>query len=405
MDEDNRAIQRNRTKYKDLMAFWIFGFCNNFGYVVMLTAAEDILNAYSTKHESLPNERSCTLISTGIILLADIIPAFIIKILSPFLPYHTTIRVFVACILSVISFIIAATAPTKSIVIFGVVLTSLSSGLGEPTFLYHSTYYNKDTISTWSSGTGASGIIGSLSYSLLRQIGLSSYNTLLIMILVPFIELIAYLRLLSPPRNSVAYSQSSIIDGDENSPLINAQQNVPNTTLSFADKLAVIPYLFIYIVPLILVYYFEYFINQGLFELIVFKNIFLTREQQYHWYQVIYQVGVFVARSSVNIIQIRHTWVMALVQGIIAAFFVTEAVYLFVPSIWIIFVIIFIEGLQGGLAYVNTYYRMSQEVMPEYRTYAMNVVALSDCFGIVFAGFFAIYAHNWICNLPLTTNI
>ena len=36
------------------------------------------------------------------------------------------------------------------------------------------------------------------------------------------------------------------------------------------------------------------------------------------------------------------------------AFFMTEAIYLFVPNIWIIFALIFIEGLQGGLAYVNT---------------------------------------------------
>lgn len=96
---------------------------------------------------------------------------------------------------------------------------------------------------------------------------------------------------------------------------------------------------------------------------------------------------------------------MALVQGIIAVVFLTEAIYLYVPSILIIFVIIFIEGLQGGLVYVNTYYRISQEVMPEYKTFAMNIVAISDSFGIIFAGFFAIYAHNWICNLPLSTNI
>lgn len=137
----------------------------------------------------------------------------------------------------------------------------------------------------------------------------------------------------------------------------------------------------------------------------IFKNIFLTKEQQYHWFQVTYQIGVFIARSSVNVFQIRHTWIMAVIQGMIAAIFMTEAIYLYVPCIWIIFVIIFIEGLQGGLAYVNTYYRMSQEIMPEFKTYSMNLVALSDSLGIIFAGFFAIYAHNWICNLPVSTNI
>ena len=43
-------------------------------------------------------------------------------------------------------------------------------------------------------------------------------------------------------------------------------------------------------------------------------------------------------------------------------FFTFEAVYLFVPSIWIIFAAVLWEGLLGGAAYVNTYYKMSIEV-------------------------------------------
>ena len=87
------------------------------------------------------------------------------------------------------------------------------------------------------------------------------------------------------------------------------------------------------------------------------------------------------------------------------AFFMTEAIYLFIPSIWIIFAIILIEGLQGGLAYVNTYYRMSREIVPEYKAFSMNIVAFSDSLGIILAGFLAIPTHNWICQLPVTSNI
>ena len=34
----------------------------------------------------------------------------------------------------------------------------------------------------------------------------------------------------------------------------------------------------------------------------------------------------------------------------------------FLPSIWIIFILILYEGLIGGLAYVNTFYKISKEV-------------------------------------------
>lgn len=33
--------------WRDLVAFWILGLCNNFGYVVMLTAAHDIISELS----------------------------------------------------------------------------------------------------------------------------------------------------------------------------------------------------------------------------------------------------------------------------------------------------------------------------------------------------------------------
>lgn len=136
------------------------------------------------------------------------------------------------------------------------------------------------------------------------------------------------------------------------------------------------------------------------FELITFPNIWLTTAEQYRWYQVTYQIGVFLSRSSVNVFTIKKTWIMVVIQGIIAAFFLSEAIYLYTPSISIIFIVIIIEGLQGGLAYVNTYYRISQDVPLSRKELAMNVVACSDSIGIITAGFLAIPTHNWICRMP-----
>lgn len=36
--------------------------------------------------------------------------------------------------------------------------------------------------------------------------------------------------------------------------------------------------------------------------------------------------------------------------------------YLFLPSAWLVFVIVIYEGLLGGAAYVNTFYFISKEV-------------------------------------------
>ena len=41
---------------------------------------------------------------------------------------------------------------------------------------------------------------------------------------------------------------------------------------------------------------------------------------------------------------------------------VLEAVYLYIPSIWIVFSLVLWEGLVAGAAYVNTFYRIANEV-------------------------------------------
>lgn len=36
-------------RWRDIMAFWILGLCNNYGYVVMLSAAYDIIHRTESK--------------------------------------------------------------------------------------------------------------------------------------------------------------------------------------------------------------------------------------------------------------------------------------------------------------------------------------------------------------------
>lgn len=207
--------------------------------------------------------------STGAILLADIIPSFLIKASSPFLPYNSNLRVAISCLSSILSFLVVAFATSRSAVILGVVLTSFASGLGEPTFLAHSTHYHRNVISTWSSGTGGAGVIGALSYSLLREFGLTRQQTLLLMLLVPALELFTFFCLLSKPviRNfeETNQEQRPLIEDsiDDSIDELNQPPDLPPLN-TIREKLSYIPELMVYFIPLSMVYFFEYFINQGL---------------------------------------------------------------------------------------------------------------------------------------------
>lgn len=298
-----------------------------------------------------------------------------------------SVRVSVSCIIATCGFVAVAFAESQWLALGGVAMTSFASGLGEPTFLAYSAYFNKNVISTWSSGTGGAGIVGSLAYTLLRFFGLSNQQTLLVMVSIPILELITFFGLLRKPASSRIEDQAigkHVAEEDNVEPM-----------RSMKEKILYIGKLFRFMIPLCLVYFFEYLINQGLFELVYFPEIFINSSEQYQWYQVTYQIGVFISRSSVNIVQIKYIWIMAVLQGLNLVFFSFEAIYMFTPNIFIIFGLILFEGLLGGGAYVNTFYRMSKEIPATRREYAMSVVTLSDSLGITAAGFLAMPTHNW----------
>lgn len=300
----------------------------------------------------------------------------------------------VSCIVAVCGFVAVAFAESQWLALFGVGLTSFASGLGEPTFLAYSAFFNKNVISTWSSGTGGAGIVGALAYTVLRKVGLSNQQTLLVMVCVPVLELFTFFGLLRSPASKRIEDQHI---GDK----VAEEDNVPPMK-SVREKLIYIKTLVKFMIPLCLVYFFEYVINQGFFELVYFPKepMSLGSSEQYQWYQVTYQIGVFISRSSVNIIQIKQVWIMAVLQGLNVIFFAFESVVMFTPNIWIIFGLIFYEGLLGGGAYVNTFYRMSKEIPANRREYSMSVVTLSDSLGITAAGFAAMPIHNYLCGLP-----
>lgn len=135
--------------------------------------------------------------------------------------------------------------------------------------------------------------------------------------------------------------------------------------------------------------------------MIYFPNIWLDHSAQYRWLQVDYQIGVFISRSSVNIVQFKRLWLMAAFQFVNVFIFTFEVIYFFVPSIWIVFAFVFWEGLLGGGAYVNTFYRMSKEIPERQRNFALGIVPIGDSIGIALAGFLAIPTHNAICRLAV----
>lgn len=406
----------HKASWRTLIGYWLLGLTNNFAYVIMLTAAHDILskdfktNSTESVMETLSNvtnPRDCNTMGTGTILLADIIPGLMMKIFAPFTCSFVHMRVFLVVILCCLSFLLVGLASSVTVAIIGVVCASASSGLGEVTFLAYSAYFHKNVISAWSSGTGGAGLFGAVSYAGLTAMGLSPQKTVLTMLIAPGLMVLSFYFLLDhPQQDSFQCLSLKPLSDASNTESEVSLLTMPNTldVLTLKEKISFIPSVLKYMLPLGLVYIAEYVINQGLFELVYFpsESSWLNHHQQYRWYQVIYQMGVLISRSSVNIVQIKNIWSTALLQWGNVIVMLTCAIYWWIGSIWVVMFLILWEGLLGGAAYVNTFYRISTEIPESHKEFAMAITSLADTTGVTIAGFIAIPLHNAICQLPMT---
>lgn len=192
----------------------------------------------------------------------------------------------------------------------------------------------------------------------------------------------------SAQRNASTGDMSIFADNDE--------------SFGFREQLRFLPSLSKYFMPLLLVYFAEYFINQGLFELIYYDEVsnVLDKPAQYRWFQVSYQLGVMISRSSLDLFQIKNLWAMSLLQAANSALFLAHATMLIhLPTFYLVILLIIYEGLLGGFTYVNTFYRIKKEIEPSKLEFSISTVTIADSLGIVMAGLVALPVHDSLCKL------
>lgn len=153
--------------------------------------------------------------------------------------------------------------------------------------------------------------------------------------------------------------------------------------------------------PLLLVFIAEYTINQGVCPTLLFpleESPFSHFRSFYPAYNAIYQVGVFISRSSTPFFRIHNLYLPSLLQVFNLVLLIIHSLFNFIPSVYIIFAIIFWEGLLGGLVYVNTFAEIGDRVPKEDREFSLGATAVSDAGGICIAGFLSMGIEAWLCN-------
>ncbi|ROT38128.1 BTN1 protein [Sodiomyces alkalinus F11] len=405
-----------------IVAFWLLGLINNVLYVIILSAAQDLVGS------SVPK---------GVVLLADVMPAFVTKLVAPYfihrVPY--SIRVLVMIALSTSGMLLLAlTPPSQSVAVkmVGVVLASLSSGGGELSFLGLTHYYGPLSLAGWGGGTGAAGLVGAGLYVVMTDWwGFSVRDGLLFSACLPAVMLVSFFVVLprGPLRQSTklteytavperdlddqdvddlpqsAASAALLAPGPSSTAVAYSahreQPAVPRNT-SIRANLRRAGKLFIpYMLPLLLVYIAEYTINQGVTPTLLFPldgTPFKEFREFYPMYGFLYQLGVFISRSSIPWVRIHNLYLPSLLQVGNLVLLALHAMFDFIPSVYIVFILIFWEGLLGGAVYVNTFAEILDEVPAEDREFSLSATSVSDSGGICIAGFLSIFMEVRLCN-------
>ncbi|KAJ5855150.1 hypothetical protein N7534_007693 [Penicillium rubens] len=406
------------------VAFWLFGLINNVLYVIILSAAVDLVGPDIPK---------------GVVLLADVIPSFATKLVAPYfihlVPYW--VRVLVFAFLSFVGMLIVAMSPgyteggTISSKIAGIVLASLSCGAGELSFVGLTHFYGPFSLAAWGSGTGAAGLIGAGAYALATSaLGFSVHVTLLVSACLPAIMVLSFFVVL--PRSSLRSTESSpdryrVVEGGgqveedemddgagrEDEGLLGVSHDSPthksihvNQGHSWQDQTRInlrrIKRLFIpFMVPMLLVYIAEYVINQGVAPTLLFplrESPFQHFRSFYPTYNAIYQVGVFISRSSTPFYRIHNLYLPSILQVVNLVLLTLHALFDFIPSVWLVFIIVFWEGLLGGVVYVNTFAEIADRVPKEDREFSLGATTVSDSAGICIAGFLSMGWEVSLCS-------
>lgn len=364
---------------RDNAAFWGLGLVNNFTFCVFITAAEEIIKGYA-----------------GLILLCTVVPGFlsrlVLSLYAERVPY--ALRIAVVSVSSCFFILVVALSSSVPVQMLALVLQAAIGALGEISFLALTSRFSDSVVGAWASGTGASGIAGAGTYVLLRDVfGLSSSQALISCSWIPLVLIVIYQGVLvhSPSFESIPSE-----DEVENArTAVEIEEKVSTTKKEFFPTL-----LKTYMIPLAVVYFAEYTINEGVLgTLTTFKN---NKEYEveriYTRLQFTYQIAVFFARSSIYVVKIHAIWVLPILQLLNLVVLAFGSMFVLVPSAAVAFLVVFWEGLLGGLTYVNAFYRIKTETPTHLKEWALGTATVGDAAGISLAAIVSIWLESAIVN-------
>lgn len=236
----------------------------------------------------------------------------------------------------------------------------------------------------WSSGTGFAGILGFILEIFILK-NASDWVRLLVGLIIVGIFLGSFFLLLQAPTNGWPTKETRSTEE------IGKMTSIER----FRRVLSLWPY----IIPLVLVYFAEYAIQAGAWTAYSFDpsqvDNLESRNDAYLWLNLMYQIGVFISRSSTILFVANRCglWIMPFLQIGMLLFFSFNATEQFWNGLSLLFPALFV-GLLGGGVYVNAFTLITKEVDDAYEEFSLSAASVADTFGSLLGDVFALFLQS-----------
>jgi battenin len=361
--------------------FFVVGIFNNFGYVVIISAAKTLADHFNDA--GLIGVITWALIGVGVI--AKFFNAFYLENVSHRLRIYSTSLMFLT------GYILLTSSLWVDFwfAVFCIVIVGAGASFGESVMLGYLKLFPAELTGAWSSGTGFAGLAGSLLYLLFADV-FSLSNAVIFGMMIPtavFYAIAFEVTWISPLRSDEVISARDdetleATTDEERDALLPHDEVPPNET--FYQRLRRCFLLTWYRnLMLCLVYWFEYVVSVGLAEIANTSRSDSRQDRDYEILVACYQAGVFISRSSMSVVKLNQFgWMTALQFGNFILWHFHCEYNLF--SEYVQFVLMVFVGLLGGAMYVNVMYDIlvDKTIPNRDREFCINLASISVNIGI-----------------------
>ena len=148
----------------------------------------------------------------------------------------------------------------------------------------------------------------------------------------------------------------------------------------------------------------EYMIIQSVVTTLAFLHAPFKPRDHYQYYIVALMGGEVVGRSYLVVLsyikpewaekaKFPYLWVLSTTEAMLLLFFVLAAWYRFLPSVWIVLLLVFVSGAVFGLTYVNAIAFFRDRFKDNCEEFAMGFFLVAITGGVFASALFGLYVE------------